>query len=187
VSVKFVISGGFGAGKTSFIGSISEIAPLRTEEQLTETGEAIDDLAHIETKRTTTVALDFGRITIASDLVLYLFGTPGQSRFWYMWDDLVVGTLGAVVLVDTRRFDDSFAAIDFFEDRGIPFIVAVNCFPDSEEYSADEIRGALELSPEVPVLADCCALERESCRTALLCLQEYVMRRASIPADSSMI
>ncbi|MCI2416634.1 ATP/GTP-binding protein [Saccharopolyspora sp. K220] len=181
-SVKFLVSGGLGAGKTSFVGSVSEITPLRTEERLSETGEAIDDLSHIEDKRTTTVALDFGRITLASDLVLYLFGTPGQSRFWYMWNDLAVGALGAVVLIDTRRFDVSFAAIDFFEHRGIPFIIAVNRFPDSEPYTAEEIRTALELDPEIPIMTDCSALEFESCREALMVLQEHVMRRVAAEA-----
>ncbi len=175
-SVKIVVAGGFGVGKTTMVGAVSEITPLRTEELLTEAGEEIDDLAGVEGKNTTTVALDFGRITINPELVLYLFGTPGQDRFWFMWDELSVGSIGAVVLVDTRRLDAGFGAIDFFERRGIPFVVAVNCFEGSHSYTADEMRQALDVSENVPLVL-CDARDRESCKAVLARVIEHAMNR----------
>ncbi|HUQ58462.1 ATP/GTP-binding protein [Lentzea sp.] len=175
-SVKIVVAGGFGVGKTTMVGAVSEITPLRTEELLTEAGEEIDDLAGVEGKNTTTVALDFGRITINPELVLYLFGTPGQDRFWFMWDELSVGSIGAVVLVDTRRLDAGFGAIDFFERRGIPFVVAVNCFQGSHSYTADEMRQALDVADTVPLVL-CDARDRESCKAVLARVIEHAMNR----------
>lgn len=181
-AVKILIAGGFGVGKTTMVASVSEVAPLRTEELLTEIGSDIDDLVGVEQKATTTVALDFGRITINPELILYLFGTPGQSRFWFMWDELALGALGAVALVDTRRLDSSFAAVDFFERRGIPFIVAVNCFAGAPSYLAEEVRDALDLDPGVPVQL-CDVRERESSKEVLLTLLRHLISAAmSAPA-----
>ncbi|MFI7550016.1 GTP-binding protein [Micromonospora sediminimaris] len=174
-AIKILIAGGFGVGKTTLVGAVSETRPLRTEEVLTESGVGIDDLEGVETKRTTTVAMDFGRITISDDLVLYLFGTPGQDRFWFVWDELALGAIGAVVLADTRRLADCFPSLDYFEGRGTPFLVAVNCFEGARQYRLDEVQAALNLDPEVPVLL-CDARQRESVKEVLIMLVEHAMK-----------
>jgi len=176
-AVKLLVAGGFGVGKTTMVGAISEIAPLRTEELITELSAGIDDLAGVEGKRTTTVALDFGRITISPDLVLYLFGTPGQDRFWFMWDELADGAMGAVVLADTRRLDGCFPAVDFFERRGIPFVIGVNCFDGGQMYTVDEVRQALDLDRTVPVVL-CDVRIRGSSKELLIALTEHVINLA---------
>ncbi|SER25459.1 hypothetical protein SAMN04487983_101399 [Streptomyces sp. yr375] len=179
-AVKILISGGFGVGKTTMVAAISEITPLRTEERLTAAGVGVDDVIGVEAKTTTTVALDFGRITLTPDLVLYLFGAPGQQRFWFMWNDLAVGALGGIVLVDTWRLESSFAAIDFFEKRGIPFVVAVNRFEGRPEYGIEQIRGALALPATSPLhMFD--ARERGACRDVLLSLVDHVLAQVSAP------
>jgi uncharacterized protein len=176
-SIKILIAGGFGVGKTTLVGSVSEVDPLRTEEYLTNEGLGIDDLSGVDLKNTTTVAMDFGRITISGDLVIYLFGTPGQDRFWFVWDELRIGAFGAVVLADTRRLESCFPTLDFFERRGTPFIVAVNCFDDANRrYRPDEVQLALNLDPCVPVLL-CDARSRKSSKEVLIALVEHVVKR----------
>ena len=173
-STKIVVAGGFGVGKTTFVGAVSEIDPLRTEALVTQESAGQDDISKVQQKHTTTVAMDFGRITLAQNLVLYLFGTPGQRRFWFMWDDLVKGAIGAVVLVDTRRLDDSFAAVDYFEAKGLPFIVALNQFDGSGEFGPEEIREALAISDHIPVI-EVDARDRESAKHALVRITEFAL------------
>jgi signal recognition particle receptor subunit beta len=176
-SIKVIVAGGFGTGKTTLVGAVSEIPPLTTEEVLTQVSVGVDDVGGIESKTTTTVALDFGRRTITNELVLYLFGTPGQDRFWFMWDELSRGAAGAVVLVDPRRLDTSFPAIDYFEARRVPFVVAVNLFYGQRRYTLAEVREALQLEDSSVPLIECDARDAPSCRAALIALVEHAMAR----------
>ncbi|MDX3640141.1 GTP-binding protein [Streptomyces sp. MB09-02B] len=175
LALKILVAGGFGVGKTTLVGAVSEIKPLRTEELLSEVGQSVDDTDGVDQKVTTTVAMDFGRITIRSGLSLYLFGTPGQDRFWFLWDELAQGALGAVVLADTRRLQDCFPAVDYFEHRHIPFVVAVNCFSEARAHGAQDVSRALDLDQGTPVVL-CDARDRDSGKEVLIRLVEYAGR-----------
>lgn len=182
-SVKVMIAGGFGTGKTTMVRSVSDIRPLTTEETLTEASADVDHLVGVADKTETTVSLDFGKISLNDSLMLYLFGTPGQERFWFLWNGLFKGALGAVVLVDTRRLSSSFRAIEEMERQHVPFVVALNIFPDSRHYPVEEIRDALDLSPRTPIVA-CDARDRASSRDVLVALVRHLKERSVVALES---
>jgi signal recognition particle receptor subunit beta len=179
VALKIVVAGGFGVGKTTLVRTLSEIPPLLTEEAMTTASVGVDDLSVVPDKQTTTVAMDFGRITIDDSLILYLFGTPGQDRFWFMWDELARGAVGAVVLVDLRRIDDCFAAVDYFESRKLPFVVAINGFPQTTEFDPEVVREALTLPADTPVM-HMDARKQDSCVATLVRLVEHALSRSAL-------
>ncbi|HEY2792546.1 MAG TPA: ATP/GTP-binding protein [Micromonosporaceae bacterium] len=184
-AIKILIAGGFGVGKTTLVSSVSEIMPLSTEEILTDAGTDADNTAGVESKTTTTVAMDFGRISIGAGIVLYLFGTPGQDRFWFLWDELALGALGAVVLADTRRLADSFPSIDYFERQRTPFLVAVNCFDGDQKFQEAPVREALDLDVDVPIVF-CDARNRDSVKDVLISLVEHVLTQQAKRAEARM-
>ncbi|GAA2051619.1 ATP/GTP-binding protein [Catenulispora yoronensis] len=183
-AAKIVVAGGFGVGKTTLVASVSEIKPLTTEAEMTAAGVGVDDLAATPGKTATTVAMDFGRITLARDLILYLFGAPGQERFWFFWDELSRGAIGAVVLADVRRLDDAFAAVDFFEHRAIPHVVAINQFDGAPVHGHEELRDALSLRESVPLLM-CDARRRESSKRVLVTLVEHAVTQLRMNSDAA--